>query len=208
MVVTVTSSAPASRRPGLPTASVPGEATVDPYLGEIRLCAFSFPPKGWALCNGALLPIAQNQALFSLLGTQYGGNGSTNFALPDLRGRAIVHRDATTITQGQTGGSESVTLPLAQLPAHSHTFNASTTPATSLNVGSAGDRYLAASNLYNPDNPPSGTPQPMYGTADSPAQLMADACGNTGGNLPHENMQPSLVANYIISLTGIYPSRN
>lgn len=181
---------------------------MDQYLGEIRLCAFPFPPKGWALCNGALLPIVQNQPLFSLLGTQYGGDGVRTFALPDLRGRAAVHRDAAAITQGQTGGNESVTLTPSQLPVHSHAFAASTSPATAVNVGTGQDHYLATSNLYSPDNPVSGTPRPLYGTPGSNAPLMADACGPTGSNQPHENMQPSLVTNYIIAVTGNYPSRN
>lgn len=182
---------------------------MDQYIGEIRLCSFPFAPKGWAFCNGALLPIAQNQVLFSLLGTQYGGDGVNNFALPDLRGRTPVHRDPAGIQQGQIGGVESVTLTPAQLPAHTHAFNVSSSPATALNVGTGQDHYLAASNLYSASNPSvSGPGQPLYGTPDSLTPMMADACGSTGGTQPHENMQPSLVANYIISLTGIYPSRD
>lgn len=182
---------------------------MDEYLGEIRLCAFDYAPAGWALCNGALLPIAQNQALFSLLGTQYGGNGTTNFALPDLRGRTPLHRSPAGIAQGQVGGVESVTLTAAQLPAHTHPFNVSTSPATALNVGLDQDRLLAASNLYNANDPSvSGPGAPLYGTADSLTPLLDEACGGTGGGAPHDNMQPSLVLNYIISLTGIYPSRD
>ncbi|WP_115688702.1 phage tail protein [Cupriavidus taiwanensis] len=181
---------------------------MDQYLGEIRLCAFDFAPKGWALCNGAQLSIAQNQALFSLLGTQYGGNGTTNFALPDLRGRTPLHRDSGGIAQGQMAGVETVTLTTAQVPAHSHPFNVSSSPATALNVGVSQDRVLAASNLYNASDPSvSGPGQPLYGTPDSLAPLLDEACGSSGGGQPHDNMQPSLVLNYIISLAGIYPGR-
>lgn len=181
---------------------------MDQYLGEIRLCAFAFAPKGWALCDGALLPIAQNQALFSLLGTQYGGNGTTNFALPDLRGRTPLHRDPDGIAQGQMAGVEAVTLTTAQVPAHTHPFNVSSSPATALNVGISQDRMLAASNLYNPNDPSiSGPGELLYGTPDSLTPWLDEACGSTGGGQPHDNMQPSLVLNYIISLAGIYPSR-
>ncbi|WP_354687678.1 tail fiber protein [Cupriavidus necator] len=182
---------------------------MDQYLGEIRLCAFAYAPKEWALCDGRLLPIAQNQALFSLLGTQYGGNGTTTFALPDLRGRTPLHRDPNDIVQGQSAGVESVTLTATQLPMHSHLFNVSSSPATALNVGVSQDRVLATSNLYNASNPSiSGPGELLYGTPDSLTPLLDEACGNTGGGQPHDNMQPSLVLNYIISLVGIYPSRD
>ena len=102
---------------------------MDQYLGEIRLCAFSFPPKGWAACNGALLPITQNTALFSLLGTQYGGDGVRTFALPDLRGRTPLHRDTTSTIVGSVGGVETVTLDATQMPLHNHLFKASTNAA-------------------------------------------------------------------------------
>jgi len=181
---------------------------VDQYLGEIRLCGFSFPPRGWALCNGALLSIQQNAPLFSLLGTQYGGNGTTNFALPDLRGRTPLHRDNQNYVQGEIGGAESVTLTPQQLPMHNHMFVASTTPATSVNTGTTTNHLLATSNLYNAANP--GPPSPgtlLYGAPGTLTPLSGETCGPTGGAQPHENMQPSLVLNYIIALTGIYPSR-
>lgn len=184
------------------------EGVVDPYLGEIRLCAFPFPPKGWAMCNGALLAINTNTALFSLLGTRYGGNGTTTFGLPDLRGRTPLHRDLQTYVQGMPGGVEAVTLLAEQVPMHTHSFNASTTPATSANTGTTQKNVLATSNLYNGDNPkPPGSGTLLYGAAGTLAQLSAEACGSTGGNQAHENMQPSLVLNYIISLSGIFPSR-
>jgi microcystin-dependent protein len=182
---------------------------MDPYLGEIRLCAFSFPPKGWAFCNGALMGIAQNQALFSLLGTQYGGDGRTTFALPDLRGRTPVHRDGVNNVQGALGGMETVTLAATQMPLHTHSFNASSSPATSINVGTTENHLLAASNLHSPSNPSvSGPGKNLYADANNLTALSNEACGTTGNGQPHENMQPSLVMNYIISLVGIYPSRN
>ncbi|MGN8088858.1 phage tail protein [Ralstonia sp. 22086] len=181
---------------------------MDQYLGEIRLCAFPFPPKGWAMCNGALLPIQQNSALFSLLGIQYGGNGTTNFALPDLRGRTPLHRDNQTYLQGEVGGVETVTLTSQQLPMHIHSFVASTAPATASNAGTAQDHLLATSNLYNATNPSiSGPGTLLYSAPGTLTAMSAEACGSAGSTQPHENMQPSLVLNYIISLTGIYPSR-
>jgi microcystin-dependent protein len=181
---------------------------VDQYLGEIRLCGFSFPPKGWAFCNGALLPIQQNAALFSLLGIQYGGNGVTNFALPDLRGRTPLHRDNQDYMQGAVGGVESVTLTSQQLPMHNHTFVASTTPATATNTGATKDHLLATSNLYNSTNPSiSGPGILLYGVPGTLTPLSAETSDATGGNQAHENMQPSVVLNYIIALTGIFPSR-
>lgn len=182
---------------------------MDQYLGEIRLCAFDYAPGGWALCDGTLLSIAQNQALFSLLGTQYGGDGVSTFALPDLRGRTPLHRNLAGIVQGLVGGLETVKLTSQQLPAHSHPCNVSSSPATALNVGVSQDRVLAASNLYNANDPSiSGPGAALYGTADSPTPLLDEACGSSGDGQPHDNMQPSLVLNYIISITGIYPSRN
>ncbi|HWV06836.1 hypothetical protein UB44_18365 [Burkholderiaceae bacterium 26] len=182
---------------------------MDQYLGEIRLCGFPFPPKGWALCNGALLSIQTNTALFSLLGTQYGGNGTTNFALPDLRGRTPLHRDLQDYVQGEVGGAETVTLSTPQLPAHSHSFTASTTPATLPNTGITQNHLLATSNIYNATNPgPPSAGTLLYGAPGTLTPLSSEACGSSsGGNQPHENMQPSLALNYIIALTGVYPSR-
>jgi microcystin-dependent protein len=172
---------------------------VDQYLGEIRLCAFPYAPKGWALCNGALLSIQQNQALFALLGIQYGGNGTTVFQLPDLRGRTPVHRSLDgQYVQGQPGGVETVTLTTATIPAHNHLFKATTTAATLAIPGTASNSYLAqpGASLFAPVN------------ASSIVPMDAAASDATGGSTPHDNMQPSLVMNYIIALTGIFPSRN
>lgn len=182
---------------------------MDPYLGEIRLCSFPFPPRGWAFCNGAILAISQNQALFALLGVQYGGDGRTTFALPDLRGRTPVHYSQTYV-QGSKGGVESVTLTVEQMPAHTHTFNVSTTPATTQSAGADQNMLLAASTVYDAANPGSASPgQPLYANtaANTIVALHEQACGKSGGSQPHENMQSSLVMNYIIALNGIYPSR-
>jgi microcystin-dependent protein len=165
----------------------------EPFLGEIRPFSFGFAPKGWALCNGQLLPINQNQALFSLLGTMYGGNGVTTFALPDLRGRAGMHISQTH-PQGQSAGTESITLSAAQLPAHNHPANASN--ATATQAGPTGKYWAQDSDgnvVYN-------------STGSSP--MAAGAIGNAGGGQAHSNMQPYLVVNYCIALQGIFPSRN
>ena len=164
----------------------------EPFLGEIRVTSFSFAPKGWAICNGQLLPINQNQALFALLGTQYGGNGTVNFALPDLRGRTPLHTD-TGFVQGQTGGEETHFLTPAEIPPHSHA-QGSIAQATGSNPA---NNVLAAkprrgSNVYA-----------------SPANLVQLAGqGSTGGSQSHGNMQPYLTLNFIIALQGIFPSRN
>lgn len=161
------------------------------YLGEIRRVAFSFAPRGWALCNGQILSIAQNQALFSLLGTQYGGNGTTTFALPDLRGRSPIHTGPGA-SPGEVGGQELVTLLPANLPAHSHLPQASSNAAT---VASPQGVYWA-----NPG-------QPAYG-ADAAGVMGSAAISPNGGSQPHENRSPYVVINYIIAISGIFPSRN
>jgi microcystin-dependent protein len=166
----------------------------DPFLAEIRVTSFNFAPKGWALCNGQLLPINQNQALFALLGTTYGGDGRVNFALPDLRGRAAVH--AGTLVQGSQGGTSTVTLTSAQLPAHAHALYATSTLATSASPAGA---LLAA-------KPRSG--RDIYAPPANVVGLNAAAVANAGGTQPHDNMQPYLVLNFIIALQGIFPSRN
>jgi microcystin-dependent protein len=165
------------------------------FLGEIRLVAFDYAPKFWAQCNGQLLPINQNQALFSLLGTTYGGNGQTSFALPDLRGRAPMHFKGTELYQGSREGAESVTLTQAQLPAHSHALAASGDIANASVPGGAlpAARPRGGINRYAP-------------TAD--VSLASGSIAPTGGSQPHTNMQPFLTMNYVIALSGIFPSRN
>jgi microcystin-dependent protein len=172
----------------------------DPWVGEIALVGFNFAPVGWALCNGQLLPIVQNQALFALLGTTFGGDGITTFALPDLRGRVPIHMGQgpglSSFTMGQVGGLESVTLLGTQIPQHTHALNASTLNGTSDVPGAAA---VLAKNA-------SGVPQ--YGSAAPNVTLATAAIGLTGGGQPHENHQPYLTMNYIIALQGIFPSRS
>lgn len=181
------------------------------FLGEIRSFGFNFAPKGWALCAGQILSIAQNQALFSLLGTTYGGNGTTTFALPDLRGRAITGfgqlAGGGSYSLGQIGGNETVTLITSQMPMHNHLFNAS-------NVG--GDAPLpkpqagGSNYLSGADRVVSGQPDVAvlaYAPSGSLTPL-ATTTSITGGSQPHPNIQPYLVINYCIALVGIFPSRN
>ena len=163
----------------------------EPFLSEIKIVSFNFAPKGWALCNGQLLPINQNQALFSLLGTTYGGDGRVNFALPDLRGRIPIHF-GNTHTLGERAGEENHTLNISELPAHSHTFSASNADP---NQGTpAGNMWASNSGAYSNAAPDSTM---------NPASI-----SNVGGSQPHTNIQPYLVLNFIIALQGIFPSQN
>jgi microcystin-dependent protein len=162
-----------------------------PYLSEIRIFSFNFPPKGWALCNGQLMPINQNQALFALLGTTYGGDGITTFALPNLQGRMPIH-GGNGFTLGQNGGEQYHTLISTEMPQHTHAAIASSNPAI---LGAAPGNFWANGN------------QPAYAsTANTP--MSAAVVNSLGGNQPHENMPPYLVLNFCISLTGIFPSQN
>lgn len=163
----------------------------EPFLSEIRIMSFVFAPKGWALCNGQLLPINQNQALFSLLGTTFGGNGQTNFALPDLRGNVPIHTGSG-FTLGEKGGEQAHTLSISETPTHVHQANASTSVGT---VAFAVNNILAAAlNLYTP---------PGNLVAINPTTIT-----NTGGSQAHLNMQPFLVLSFCIALQGIFPSQN
>lgn len=164
----------------------------EPFLGQITMAAFNFPPRGYALCDGAMLPINQNQALFSLLGTMYGGDGQTTFALPNLRGRVPVHVGEG-ITQGEADGATSVTLSQQQLPAHQHQLSARQEDGT---TPSPAGTVLA------------GTPNQIYHTLDSPVALAEAAVSTTGGSQPHSNMQPYTVISCCIALQGIFPSPN
>ncbi|MDQ3927758.1 MAG: tail fiber protein [Chloroflexota bacterium] len=167
-------------------------------MGEIALFPYNFAPLGWALCNGQLLSISTNTALFSLLGTTYGGNGQTTFALPDLRGRVPMSSGQgpglSNYQLGQTGGSESVTLIQSQMPAHTHSVSAATGAGTS---ASPDGKVWAASSAR--DNLYAVTPN---------TTMAAQAVGAAGGNQPHDNTQPYLTLNYCIALEGIYPSRS
>jgi len=163
----------------------------EPFLAEIRVFSFNFPPKGWAQCNGQFLPINQNQALFSLLGTTYGGNGQTTFALPNLQTKIPVHTGSG-FTLGQAGGETAHTITLAEMPAHTHAATVGASP----------------SNLATPiGNFFSGGGQSVYGP--TPDTLMNGACvTSAGGSQPHNNLPPSLTLNFCIALQGIFPSRN
>jgi microcystin-dependent protein len=169
----------------------------DPFVAEIRIFPFNFAPKGWAWCDGQLLPLSQNTALFSLLGTTYGGDGKSTFALPDLQGRAAMHPGQgpglSLHDLGETGGSETVTLLESEIPAHSHTYSPSVRPADSLNPGG-----LA-----------SGTGNNMYAAAAGASFTNASpqALATAGGSLPHNNMQPFLTLFFCIALQGVFPPR-
>jgi microcystin-dependent protein len=164
----------------------------EPFLAEIRIMSFDFAPKGWALCNGQLLPINQNQALFSILGTTYGGDGRVTFALPDLRGRAPVHA-GNGVVLGERAGEENHTVTTQEMPAHTHTVPASNLPAT----------------LGDPTGAVWASSSGGAGFASAPSGAMAPtAATNTGGSQPHPNMQPFTVLQFVIALQGIFPSQS
>jgi microcystin-dependent protein len=166
----------------------------EPFLSEIRIMSFGFPPKGWMQCDGQLLPINQNQALFSLLGTTYGGDGRVNFALPDLRGRAAMHFSLSHV-QGQRGGEQTHTLTISEMPAHgAATADAKSGNNTTSNPGGA--------------YPANTGGRPMYSAGGSPAAMDPGMVGAVGGNQAHENMQPYLTLNYCIAVQGIFPTAN
>jgi microcystin-dependent protein len=169
----------------------------EPFLGELRLMSFDFPPKGWALCNGQLLPINQNQALFALLGTQFGGNGQTNFALPDLRGITPIHQ-GDGFTMGQLTGQAVHTVTISELPQHIHFVNANTSTAPDPGGETpAGNKRLAAS-----------APANLYAAAGNFTTMNPGSIGTLGGSQAHENRQPYLTLSFCIALQGIFPSRN
>jgi microcystin-dependent protein len=166
----------------------------EPFLSEIRIMSFGFPPKGWALCNGQLLPINQNQALFSLLGTTYGGDGRVNFGLPDLRGRSPIHMGSGH-TLGELGGEQAHTLSISEIPTHIHTANAASAAGSQPVAAGA---YLGSDSAATPYIPPDNNLGAMQ-----PATL-----ANVGGSQAHLNMQPFLTLSFCIALQGIFPSQN
>ncbi len=163
-----------------------------PYIGEIRMFAGNFPPVGWAFCDGTLMPIAENELLFQLIGTTYGGDGQTTFALPNLQSRNPLHAGPNFVL-GQAGGTESVTLTASQMPAHTHSPQGSTAPASTMSP--AGGVWAAPSS-------------PLYSPPGVAAVMNAAAVGAAGGSQPHDNMQPFLVVNFIISLFGQFPTQS
>jgi len=174
----------------------------DCFIGEIRMFAGNFPPAGWAFCEGQLLPISENETLFNLIGTTYGGDGQETFALPDLRGRVPVHSgthppSGQTLQLAESGGTESVTLTQQQLPSHTHVIKASSARGSAAYTNTTG--FPSATAV-------AGTA--IYGTSDgNVVQMAANAMTATGGSQPHDNMAPFVCVNFIISLFGIYPSQ-
>jgi len=178
----------------------------EPFLSEIKLVSFNFAPKGWALCNGQFLPINQNQALFALLGTTYGGNGQTTFALPNLRGRVPIH-EGNGHTLGEAAGSTSVTVNIQQLPEHNHGMRAKAGQATLVGGAIPAATKSLAQAAAATGNPPANVN--LYSTNLSGLTAMnAASITNVGGSQPHNNMMPYLVLNFIIALQGIFPSQN
>ena len=165
----------------------------EPFLSEIKIMSFGFPPKGWALCDGQLLPINQNQALFSLLGTTYGGDGRVNFGLPNLQGRAPIHMGSGH-TLGERGGEQGHTLSISELPTHTHTLVGSSAAASQPVPTTAFPATTAATD-------------PIYAGASSLVAMGAGSLANVGGSQAHLNMQPFLVLNFSIALQGIFPSQ-
>lgn len=169
----------------------------EPFLAEVRMVGFNFAPRGWAFCDGQILPINQNQSLYSLLGTTYGGDGRTSFALPDLRGRTPIHVGRSNGGEehglGEKSGEETHTLTTAEMPQHSHTLRGTN--------DEPGDD--------NPSNNVlSRSAQQIYAPFDAPSSLGSGTVMNTGGGQAHENMQPYLALNFCIALQGLFPSRN
>jgi microcystin-dependent protein len=174
----------------------------EPFIGEIRAVGYNFAPVGWALCNGQLLPISQNTALFSLLGTFYGGNGTTNFQLPDLRGASPLHAGQGTglsmIPLGASGGVPAVKLQVPQIPEHSH----------AIGVVDAGGTQTSPAGAAFAEARTGRVASLQYGAGVTPTTMNPKTLNETGGSSPHNNMPPFLVVNFIIALTGIFPARS
>ena len=170
----------------------------EPYLAEIRIFPFNFAPRGWAMCNGQLVAISQNTALFSLIGTFYGGNGTSNFALPNFQGNVPIHQGTgpglSTYSIGQAGGSATVTLLNNQVPSHTHSFS--------------GDPNSKKEVTGVANAAPAGASSPAYSAAAPNTTMAPTMLASVGNSQPHDNMQPYLVLNFCIALQGVYPARN
>jgi microcystin-dependent protein len=164
----------------------------EPFLAEVRMMSFGFPPQGWASCTGQLLPINQNQALFSLLGTTFGGDGRVNFGLPDLQGRTPMHM-GNSHTLGERGGEQAHTLSISEIPTHVHSASASNNPGTDV---------IPANDLLG-----NSAPNSVFGPVQDLVALRAGTVANVGGSQAHLNMQPFLTINFCIALSGIFPSQ-
>jgi microcystin-dependent protein len=164
----------------------------EPFLAEVRIMGFNFAPRGWATCDGQILPINQNQALYSLLGTTYGGDGRTSFALPDLRGRVPIHEGSGYLL-GSRGGEEGHTLVMNEMPSHDHKLQGSSDDAIS---SSPNDNVLSQATI------------PIYNNPENLTSLHSSAVATVGNGVPHENMMPFTVLNFVIALQGLFPSRN
>jgi microcystin-dependent protein len=167
----------------------------EPYIGEIRMFGGNYAPVGWALCNGQLLPISEYDALFTLIGTTYGGDGTETFALPDLRGRIPVHEGAGYVL-GEVGGAEQITLSVSQVPPHNHPLLGSTDNATTTSPTGNVPGTSAEVTVF------------PYGTDNPPTTLATQSITAVGGSQPHDNFQPYLCVNFIVSLFGVYPTQN
>jgi microcystin-dependent protein len=165
----------------------------EPFLGEVKIISFNFPPKGWAFCNGQLMAINQNQALFALFGTTYGGDGRVNFALPNLQGRVPIHV-GNGHTQGERGGETAHTLTKPEMPQHLHFTTVDTDPGTASPTGTS--RYAASTSVA------------LYAPPSNLTAMDPNVIGTIGGSQPHQNMQPYLCLNFVVALQGIFPSQN
>jgi microcystin-dependent protein len=172
----------------------------DPFVAEIRIFPFNFAPKGWAFCNGQLMPISQNTALFSLLGTIYGGDGKTNFALPNIQGSAVMHPDQgqglSNHDEGETGGAEAVTVLVSEMPLHTHTLRGNNAAGDNPTPGGNTLARPGTTNIY------------QQNSSANLVQMAQQALPPAGGDLPHNNMQPYLTLNFCIALQGVFPPRN